>query len=93
VLAKWFATQADIFIFDEPTRGIDVGAKEEIYKVMIELLNQGKAIIMISSDMPELISMSDRIMVMRDGRTVAELQKSDISEESILKYSIGGSVL
>ena len=93
VLAKWFATQADIFIFDEPTRGIDVGAKEEIYKVMIELLKQGKAIIMISSDMPELISMSDRIMVMRNGSTVAEVQKSEISEESILKYSIGGSVL
>jgi ribose transport system ATP-binding protein len=93
VLAKWFATQADIFIFDEPTRGIDVGAKEEIYKVMIDLLKQGKAIIMISSDMPELISMSDRIIVMRNGRSVAEVQKSDISEETILKYSIGGSVL
>jgi ABC-type sugar transport system ATPase subunit len=93
VLAKWFATQADIFIFDEPTLGIDVGAKEEIYKVMIELLKQGKAIIMISSDMPELISMSDRVMVMRNGSTVAEVQKKDISEETILKYSIGGSVL
>jgi ribose transport system ATP-binding protein len=93
VLAKWFATQADIFIFDEPTRGIDVGAKEEIYKVMIKLLKQGKAIIMISSDMPELISMSDRINVMRDGSLVAELQKDEISEENILKYSIGGSVI
>ncbi len=93
VLAKWFATQADIFIFDEPTRGIDVGAKEEIYKVMVELLKQGKAIIMISSDMPELVSMSDRIVVMRNGSTVAEVQKSDISEENILKHSIGGSVL
>ena len=92
VLGKWFATQADIFIFDEPTRGIDVGAKEEIYKVMMELLKQGKAIIMISSDMPELISMSDRITVMRQGSTVAEVQKSEINEENILKYSIGGSV-
>ena len=92
VLGKWFATQADIFIFDEPTRGIDVGAKEEIYKVMVELLKQGKAIIMISSDMPELISMSDRIMVMRNGSTVVEVQKGEISEENILKYSIGGSV-
>ena len=93
VLAKWFATQADIFIFDEPTRGIDVGAKEEIYKIMIDLLKQGKAIIMISSDMPELISMSDRVMVMRGGSTVAEIQKGEITEENILKYSIGGSVL
>ncbi len=92
VLAKWFATRADIFIFDEPTRGIDVGAKEEIYRLMIELLSQGKAIIMISSDMPELISMSDRIMVMRDGRIAAEVPKDEISEENILKYSIGGSV-
>ncbi len=93
VLAKWFATQASIFIFDEPTRGIDVGAKEEIYKVMVELLKQGKAIIMISSDMPELISMSDRIMVMHEGSLVAEVQKDEISEENILKYSIGGSVI
>lgn len=92
VLAKWFAAHADLFIFDEPTRGIDVGAKEEIYKIMIDLLKQGKAIIMISSDMPELISMSDRIMVMRDGSTVAEVEKNDISEENILKYSIGGTV-
>ncbi len=92
VLAKWFATRAEIFIFDEPTRGIDVGAKEEIYKVMVDLLKQGKAIIMISSDMPELVSMSDRIMVMRNGRIVAEVQKDEISEENILKYSIGGTV-
>jgi ABC-type sugar transport system ATPase subunit len=92
VLGKWFATRADIFIFDEPTRGIDVGAKEEIYKVMVELLKEGKAIIMISSDMPELISMSDRVMVMRDGGIVAEVEKSEISEENILFHSIGGTV-
>jgi ribose transport system ATP-binding protein len=92
VLAKWFATHADMFIFDEPTRGIDIGAKEEIYRVMIELLKQGKAIIMISSDMPELISMSDRIMVMRGGSLVAEVEKDEISEENILQYSIGGGV-
>ncbi len=92
VLAKWFATRADIFIFDEPTRGIDVGAKEEIYKLMVELLGQGKAIIMISSDMPELVSMSDRVMVMRDGRIAAEVPKEEISEENVLKHSIGGSV-
>ena len=93
VLGKWFATRADIFIFDEPTRGIDVGAKEEIYRLMVDLLRQGKAIIMISSDMPELISMSDRVMVMRNGAIVAEVQKEDISEENILKHSIGGTVL
>jgi ribose transport system ATP-binding protein len=93
VLAKWFATLGDIFIFDEPTRGIDVGAKEEIYKIMTGLLQQGKSVIMISSDMPELIAMSDRIMVMRDGNIVAEINRKDeISEENILNYSIGGGV-
>lgn len=91
VLAKWFATNGDIFIFDEPTRGIDVGAKEEIYKIMTGLLQEGKCVIMISSDMPELIAMSDRIMVMRNGKMVAEVNsKEDISEENILNYSIGG---
>lgn len=93
VLAKWFATAGDIFIFDEPTRGIDVGAKEEIYKIMTGLLKQGKCVIMISSDMPELIAMSDRIMVMRDGLMVAEInRKAEICEENILNFSIGGGV-
>lgn len=92
VLAKWFTTEADIFIFDEPTRGIDVGAKEEIYKIIVDLLKQKKAIIMISSDMPELIAMSDRILVMRNGSIAGELQKDEISEENILKYSIGGTI-
>lgn len=92
VLAKWFATNGDIFIFDEPTRGIDVGAKEEIYKIMTKLLQDGKAVIMVSSDMPELIAMSDRIMVMRDGEMVAEInKKEEIREEIILNHSIGGS--
>jgi len=93
VLAKWFATVGDIYIFDEPTRGIDVGAKEEIYKIMTGLLQQGKAVIMISSDMPELIAMSDRIMVMRNGSMVAEIdKKEDINEVNILNYSIGGEI-
>jgi ribose transport system ATP-binding protein len=90
VLAKWFNTNGEIFIFDEPTRGIDVGAKQEIYKIMMNLLKEGKAIIMVSSDMPEIVSMSDRIMVMKDGRVVGELSKEEVSEENILEYSIGG---
>lgn len=89
VLAKWFNTNGDIFIFDEPTRGIDVGSKQEIYQVMVDLLKQGKAIIMVSSDMPEVISMSDRVLIMKDGRATAELTKDEISEENILTYSIG----
>lgn len=91
VLAKWFATICDIFIFDEPTKGIDVGSKEEIYKIMTQLLKEGKSIIMISSDMPELIAMSDRIMVMRNGSIVKEVDKSGMNEENILQYSIGGN--
>jgi ABC-type sugar transport system ATPase subunit len=92
VLAKWFAINADIFIFDEPTRGIDVGSKEEIYKIIVELLQNEKAVIMISSDMPELIALSDKVVVMRGGTMVAEIEKDEISEENILKHSIGGSI-
>ena len=91
VLGKWFLTDGEIFIFDEPTRGIDVGSKQEIYSIMLNLLKENKAIIMVSSDMPEVISMSDRIIVMKDGKLSAELDRHEISEESILKYSIGGT--
>ncbi len=81
------ATQPDIIIFDEPTRGIDVGAKYEIYLLMHELLRQGKALIMISSEMEELISMSDRIVVLSEGQQTGELQRSEFSQELILQYS------
>lgn len=87
VLAKWMATQPDLIIFDEPTRGIDVGAKYEIYLLMHELLRQGKALIMISSEMEELISMSDRIIVLSEGRQTGELKKEEFSQELILQYS------
>jgi ribose transport system ATP-binding protein len=90
VLAKWFNTVGEIFIFDEPTRGIDVGAKQEIYQLMTNLLRDNKAIIMVSSDMPEVISMSDRIMVMKDGHIVGEVSGDDVTEENVLEYSIGG---
>jgi ribose transport system ATP-binding protein len=93
VLAKWFNTNGDIFIFDEPTLGIDVGSKQEIYKVMVDLLKQGKAIIMVSSDMPEVISMSDRVIIMKNGEKVAELTADEVSEENILTYSIGDKVI
>jgi len=89
VLAKWFNTNGEIFIFDEPTHGIDVGSKQEIYQVMVDLLKQGKAIIMVSSDMPEVISMSDRVIVMKSGEKMAELTKEEVTEENILTYSIG----
>lgn len=90
VLAKWFNTEGEIYIFDEPTRGIDVGAKQEIYQIMMNLLKERKAIIMVSSDMPEMISMSDRVMVMKAGRIAGELKREEVSEENILELSIGG---
>ena len=90
VLAKALATKCDIIIFDEPTRGIDVGAKQEIYNLMRQLVDEeGKSIIMVSSEMPELIGMSDRILVMRHGRIVGEIPKEDYSQELILEYASG----
>jgi ABC-type sugar transport system ATPase subunit len=93
VLAKWFNTNGEIFIFDEPTLGIDVGSKQEIYQVMVDLLKHGKAIIMVSSDMPEVISMSDRVIVMKNRQKMAELTTDEVSEENILTYSIGDKTI
>src|SRR5829696_5370434 len=84
VLAKWLLTEADIFFFDEPTRGIDVGAKVEVYRLMNELLARGAAIVMISSELPEVLGMSDRILVMREGRIVAELDGGSATQESVM---------
>jgi len=91
IFAKWIATDAEVLIMDEPTRGIDVGAKYEIYQIMNELAAQGKALIMISSEMPELIGMSDRIAVLAEGELRGELKKSEFSQELIMQCaSIGG---
>jgi ABC-type sugar transport system ATPase subunit len=89
VLGKWFNTGGEIYIFDEPSRGIDVGSKQEIYKVMVDLLKEGKAILMVSSDMPEVISMSDRVIVFKRGEVAGELTGDRITEENILTLSIG----
>ena len=89
VLGKWFNTGGEIYFFDEPSRGIDVGAKQEIYKVMVDLLKEGKAILMVSSDMPEVISMSDRVIVFKQGEIAGELTGERITEENILTLSIG----
>jgi ABC-type sugar transport system ATPase subunit len=91
VLAKWLLTRSDIFIFDEPTRGIDVGAKAEIYHLMRELADKGAAILMISSEMPELLRMSDRILVMREGRLVGEMARAEANEQRVVAYASGGS--
>jgi ribose transport system ATP-binding protein len=84
VLAKWLATNADVLIFDEPTRGIDVGAKAGIHELMRELARAGAAILMISSDLPEVIGMSDRILVMRNGTLVGELPASPTEAQVML---------
>ena len=89
VLAKWLQKNSRILIFDEPTRGIDVGAKQEIYQLMNKLVAQGKVIIMISSEMPELLGMSDRILVMHEGSLVGELSAQEATQERILKLASG----
>ena len=88
VLGKWLFTDSDVFIFDEPTRGIDVNAKSEFYKIITRLASEGKCVLMISSDMPELISMSDRVVVVRKGRITAILDKDEISENSIIRHAL-----
>lgn len=92
VVAKVLATNADIIIFDEPTRGIDVKAKQEIYDLMRELSENGKSIIMISSEMEEVIGLSDRVIVLHEGRIAGELLKDELSQETILKLASGQPV-
>jgi len=89
VVAKWLCTKAKIFIFDEPTRGIDVGAKSEIYALMATLVKEGAAILMISSELSEIIGMSDRIYVMREGRIVSELSRAETTQERIIECAMG----
>jgi ABC-type sugar transport system ATPase subunit len=89
VLAKWLATKPKILILDEPTRGVDVGAKSEIYQLMKELAASGVGIIMVSSDLPEIIGMSDRIYVMHQGEITGEIKKSEATEELIMQYATG----
>ena len=81
------AADAEVIIFDEPTRGIDVGAKQEIYNLMNELAAQGKGILMVSSDMPELLGMCDRIVVISEGRQTGIVDKEDFSQETILSMA------
>jgi ribose transport system ATP-binding protein len=87
VIAKWLARDCDILFFDEPTRGIDVGAKAEIYKLLRGLADQGKAIVMISSELPEILRMSDRIIVMCEGRVTGELTAQEASQERIMQLA------
>jgi ribose transport system ATP-binding protein len=87
VVGKWLTADTDILIFDEPTRGIDVGAKSEIYKLLNDLAHQGKAIIMISSELPEILRMSHRVVVMCEGRVTGILIANEATQESIMKFA------
>ena len=84
LLSKWMFAEPDILILDEPTRGIDVGAKYEIYGIMNDMVAQGKAVIMISSELPELLGMCDRIYVMNEGEMVAEFRAEEATQEKIM---------
>jgi ribose transport system ATP-binding protein len=92
ILAKWLCTQSRFLILDEPTRGIDVGAKEEIHNLVNDLANQGVGILMISSDLPEIMLMSDRIYVMKDGEVVKELNGYHTTQEEVIAYATGGKL-
>ena len=89
VLAKWLASECKILFLDEPTRGIDVGAKYEIYLLMDKLVQEGVSIVMISSEMPELMGMADRILVMHEGTITGELHAQEFSEENVMKLASG----
>jgi len=87
VIAKWLLRDCDILFFDEPTRGIDIGAKSEIYKLLNALAEQGKAIVMISSELPEVLRMSHRVLIMCEGRITGELSAAEATQEKIMQLA------
>jgi rhamnose transport system ATP-binding protein len=91
VLAKWLHTDPRILILDEPTRGVDIGAKQEVHQVMSDLSQQGKAILLISSDLPEILAMSDRIVVLREGRVTGRFTREEATAENIMAAATGRS--
>ena len=84
VLAKWLATEPSVLIIDEPTRGIDVGTKAEVHRLLSTLAGQGMAVLMISSELPEVLGMADRVLVVREGRITANIQRADATAESVM---------
>lgn len=92
LLGKWMFTEPDVLILDEPTRGIDVGAKYDIYCLINDMVSRGKSVVMISSELPELLGMCDRIYVMNEGRLLAEVNAADATQESIMCYIIRDTV-
>ena len=92
MIAKWLATHPKIFLLDEPTRGIDINAKNEIYKLILSLADKGMGIIMVSSELPEILAVSDRVMVLAEGAVTAQIPIEEASEEVILKAAIPNSI-
>ena len=90
VLAKWLELSPDVLILNEPTRGIDVGAKAEIYRILNGLCREGTCIIMITSEMPELLAMSDRILILSEGKVTGMLTAEEATQEMIVQCAIGG---
>ena len=89
MLAKWLNAKPDVLILDEPTRGIDVGAKAEVHQIVDELARSGMAIILISSDLPEVLAMSDRVLVMREGRQMGLFDRAEATEERVITAAMG----
>ena len=89
MLAKWLLCEPEILILDEPTRGIDVGAKAEVHKIMAALAEAGKAVIMISSELPEILGMSHRVMVLHEGRKTGEFSREELDQEQIMACATG----
>jgi ribose transport system ATP-binding protein len=93
IIARWLAAGSEILLFDEPTRGIDVGAKAEIYHLIEELAAEGRSIIVVSSELPEVIRVSDRVVVMRNGKVAAELNRAELSEQNLVRHAVGDANL
>lgn len=90
VIAKWLGIEPDLLILDEPTRGVDVGAKKEIYSIINQLAERGVAVLMISSELPEVLGMADRVLIMHEGKLAGELSKEEMTQEKIMHYATGG---
>jgi ribose transport system ATP-binding protein len=92
VIGKWLAMDPKVLLMDEPTRGVDVGAKHEIYLLMESLAERGKAVVFVSSDLVEVLAMSDRVLVMHEGRLTGELTRGEATEESVMALATGGMI-
>jgi rhamnose transport system ATP-binding protein len=91
VLAKWLSRRPKLLIIDEPTRGIDIGTKSEVHRLLVELVNQGVAVLMISSELPEVLQISDRVLVLCEGRLIDEFSRADANETAIMRAATGFS--